>query len=325
MAAPRAAAVTALFDIGRKSNDGRAIETYASWLIRTCALAPCDLHVFLQDTLANNIPAIYAARDAWTRAGARTVVHVMPLECVSLMRDAPRVAAVLRAAHAARADGGPRSPANWLVEPWVLEYTNERYAPLIHSKPSFVVSAAAHDVAHADVPPHAYIWLDAGISRFVSPETTFLRVRAGAIDRALQTGGLQLAASDDYAWHVRHTYEGLLGCGYGGGAFMAGVVIGTQAAWAELRAMTHTAWERDMLQRGRVCNEQMTWAALGLHGPAKHLLSAVTRKNGPVAGVGTCFIPLVYELFDYTVKQADGSLYASPPEGGAAAAGEQRA
>jgi hypothetical protein len=244
----RVMAVTALYDIGREASDGRSSAKYLNWLRDTCAL-PVDLTIFLHDVLSTHAAALLAARPPGFTT--RLVIESQE-QGIPLWRDVTQVTAIL----------GAGAPLPWVVHTRAMEFINPRYTPLVQSKPAFVARAIAADVAAEGAPADAYLWVDAGLSRFIPPGTTgaSTRLKPSFIGRTLARDRIVAAADEGaLATYAGKTIEDLEG--RGGGAVLGGLLVGPPHAWGELRSLSEAIW-RSLLERGRITNEQQVWSLL---------------------------------------------------------------
>ena len=228
----RVRVVTALFDLGRQRD-------YIQWLLSTCAV-PAPMTIFLHDRYADAVPRILAAR-----GNHETTVVLQPIEAVPLWCDVPRVKRVLA-----------QSESVWPRMRAALEFNHPAYTALVHSKPHWVLQAAA--ITDADV----YIWIDAGLSRTWDSDKFLTQPNEAFLQQCVQRAQVAFAVNPTDFEYRKAQLHGNNIWGYAGSGACAGILVGSRAAWQALAPLMRGVWERAMLGTKQVDNEQNALCAL---------------------------------------------------------------
>ena len=220
--------VTALYDIGREAVDGRSMNEYKSYLIKTLQSVTAPIVLFLDPTLGWN-NELYRCRSS---IGPLQILEV-PLSETAMYAYKDRITKILSSS----SHRNPHDITNTIPEYCIIQYNKFDFLErVINSNPFKSLQ---------------FCWIDAGISRFIDVSKKY-RVRPISVvsnSFSVQSTYSKIPTIDPT------TYIGSNTC-----ILKGGMLSMTPDAFIKVKEEVMRIWNEEMMEKGRIDNEQISLA-----------------------------------------------------------------
>ena len=254
--------VTAMYDIGREKIDGRSISEYKQWLFATLRTIRDPFIVYLDLSIGWKQDII----DERSQIGPIYIIET-PLSDIPMWKYRDNVSRILQDSEFKKSQKHHNDITNILPEYSLVQY----------SKFDWIQQASVSDLFKS----MTFVWIDAGFSRLY-PTNRLYRFNSSNITN------FTVQADSTISRIPALTYDNYIGTN--DRIFQGGLWYTTPYTISEIRNIVIYIWEKEMLSKNRLDNEQI---ALALSYKLFPSIFSVIKSNGTVPSLFTTYFEQV--------------------------------